>query len=149
MIDAFKPKIGITTLKLFRKRQLLFLIYFLSFSWFFYNLNLPPLYKGLVCCDSTSYLEISKIPWVQLLTYIDHRTMGYPIFLKFSSSFALSLGLIDHTVTLAMFLQFFLHVFAMTFLYKQVNRSGFNLPIIGLLILVCHPGLVSAAALPH
>ena len=148
MINPFKSLIDNFMPKFYRQWQLLLLSYFLSFSWFLYNLNLPPLYKGLVCCDSTSYLEISKIPWVQLLTYIDHRTMGYPIFLKFGSTVALSLGLIDHTITLALFLQFFLHIFAMTFLYRQINRSGLHLPTAGLVILICHPGLVSAAALP-
>ena len=119
-------------------------------AWFLYNLNLPDLHRGRVCCDSVDYIAIADQPYGDLLSYTGSRTFGYPLFLKVHASLRDGLGVgawIDW-VTLASVTAFLLQVFTSIFLFRSFRAARVEVPAWILLLLLAHPGLASHAALP-
>ena len=116
--------------------------------WFCLNLNLPPPYRGLVCCDSLNYIELSKHPIDHLIRYIGDRTFGYPLFLGVIRQLVLHFGYEVAAINAALITQLVIHFFATFFLFSSIVKTGIQLPIWSRIAVIANTGLCSYAALP-
>ncbi|MBI1812962.1 hypothetical protein HY285_00845 [Candidatus Peregrinibacteria bacterium] len=124
----------------------------IAVAWFLFNVTLPDMFNGRLCCDSVGYIAIAKkLTSIQdVLTNYGGRTLGYPLFLKanFLMTDWLPAGQLFDGVTLSLVTALFLHLCSSFFLYHSVQTVGFKVHRAALWLLIIHPGLVSHAALP-
>ncbi|MDB4938647.1 MAG: hypothetical protein JWP87_5619 [Labilithrix sp.] len=123
----------------------------LAIAWFVYNVTLPPLYKGRICCDSVGYIAIANEAsglW-EIFLGVSNRSFGYPLFLGAHKALVQLLGLGTDWVVLSLVTSLVFHIVAVLFLYAVlVHRLKMNVSPAFLLLALAHPGLVSHAALP-
>ncbi len=153
------------------KREALWLLagIVIAVAWFSWNRSLPPLFRGEICCDSTSYMKIAaQLPaktaagatqthgnqffslLKQVFSYAGYTPPGFPLFLgahRYAVQF-LHLDAVVSWLSVAFVTALLLHFCISFFFYRSLVRMGLKLHPVALFLLLIHPGLLSHAALP-
>lgn len=112
--------------------------------FFILSLALPDRFRGLTCCDSNMYLQMSTPDLSTIFFSSSGRSFGYPFFLAlFRKSFSST----NSFITAAAVAQLLLHWASSAFLFWSLRRAGLRLPVVALALLLAHPGLASYAAI--
>lgn len=105
------------------------------------SLHLPDRFRGLTCCDSRSYLEMSTPDLSTIFYSSSGRAFGYPFLLGL-----LKRAFSDQLVATAV-AQLLAHFLSSGFLFFCLRHIGVRISFFALGLLLAHPGLVPYAAI--
>ncbi len=122
----------------------------LGVVWFSVVLSFPNVYRGRVCCDSTTYISIANgiHSLRDVVTQAGYRTVGYPLFLSLNR---MAFGWLSDWLDAAAWVEIVLFM-AVGFAWFRLLRKTkkFSDTVLGLsfFLILSMPALVAFAALP-